>query len=306
MLQQLEALLYPHLPELLRFCRSGVPTWVLKMLARYASYEELRAAGVAGLCQIPFVSAAKAQRVLTVLEHGIGQNDAVSSQVLKILAGQILHLEQLIAQQKKCLEQNYQEAQTLVALLLTFKGIGVYSAVGLLINIGDVRRFPTVKKLVAYFGLHPVYQQSGDGTWGYHLSKKGRAEVRALLYMVAWSACRHNPVIKALYARCRAKGMAANAALGVCMHKILRIVYGMLKHNKPFDPNFAGHRLDQPRVKKSVRAQASTRRLQAFDAQAPISRRQSQKRKEQARSQDEELVLCGIQEPAPSDIAVGG
>jgi len=109
--------------------------------------------------------------------------------------------------QKKFLEGNYQEAQEQVDLLTTFKGIGVYSAVGLLLNIVSVERFPGVKKLSAYFGVHSVYKQSGDGIGSFHMSKQGRSEPRAILYMVALSAIQYNPVIKELYGRCLHKGM---------------------------------------------------------------------------------------------------
>ncbi|MCK7527849.1 MAG: hypothetical protein MZV64_64680 [Ignavibacteriales bacterium] len=46
----------------------------------------------------------------------------------------------------------------------------------------------------------------------------------------------HNPYIKEIYAMHLKKGMPKMAALGAVMYKILRIVYGMLKNNKPFDP----------------------------------------------------------------------
>ena len=43
------------------------------------------------------------------------------------------------------------------------------------------------------------------------------------------------------------------AALGICMHKILRIIYGMLKHDKPFDPQIdAANQKRNTRIEKSV------------------------------------------------------
>jgi hypothetical protein len=54
--------------------------------------------------------------------------------------------------------------------------------------------------------------------------------------MIALSAIQHNPLIRQLYEKHRGQGTHKMAVLGICMHKILRIVYDMLKHNKSFDP----------------------------------------------------------------------
>ena len=64
------------------------------------------------------------------------------------------------------------------------------------------------------------------------------------------------------------------AAIGLCMHKILRIIYGMLKHNRAFDPE-----VDRKNRKKMAKGhkqvlQDKNRRYQDFDPKAPISRRQ--------------------------------
>lgn len=296
----LESLLYTSMPEVLTLTRQGIPRWLLTVLKKYPTYETLRAGGVEKLCQIPFVPAKKARRLIALVEKGIGRSDPISGQIIATLAEQILTLDRRIKQHKKLLEKNYSEARREIELLLTFKGIGVYSAVGLLLNIISIQRFPTVKQLAAYFGLHPVYKQSGDGSWGFHMSKQGRAEPRAILYMVSWSACQHNPIIKDLYTHCLKKGMPPQAALGVCMHKIVRIIYGMLKNNTPFDPQIDRQNREKNQIQNQPPRPDKKRRLQPFDEQAPISRRQFKKRKEQTLSQDEKLVTCGIREPVPS------
>jgi len=280
LLSHLDTLLYTSMPELLTFCREGIPTWLLKILQRYPTYRRLQAAGIEKLARIPYVSEKKAQRIITLIEQGIGNSDQITGEIIRTLTTQILALEQQIEQQKKYLEKHYQEAQREIELLLSFKGIGVYSAVGLLLNIVNVHRFPTVKHLASYFGIHPLYKQSGDGIWGFRMSKQGRAEPRAILYMVAWSAIQFNPVIKDLYARCMKKGMNKNAALGVCMHKILRIVYGMLKNNTPFDPVIDQKNREKQPINNQKPKHNKKRRLQSFDKNAPVSRRQLKKRKE--------------------------
>ena len=283
LLGQLDSLLYISMPELLVFCRDGYDNWLLQILQHYPTYEALRAAGVAGLKKLPYVGTKKAERLMKLIapEHSIGGSDVVSGQILQAVCEQILHLANQIATQKKLLEQNYEEAKVEITILTSFKGIGVFSAVGLLLNILDIARFPTVKHLVSYFGLHPEIKCSGDGVWRVCMSKKGRAEPRAILFMVTLAAIGHNPLIKELYQKRLAQGMHKMAAIGMCMHKILRIVYGMLKHQTRFDANSDRKNQAKARTEKSEIPNDKKRRLQAFDDDAPISRRQNRKRKEQ-------------------------
>jgi len=300
LLGHLESLLYSAMPEVLNFCRQGVPDWLLKMLRKYPTYEALLNAGIEKLTAIPYLSNEKAKRLLKLIEKGLGDSDQISGQIISTLSSQIIELDCLIKQHKKKLEENYQEARQEVDLLRTFNGIGICSALGLLLNIpGGVISFPTVKNLSSFWGVHPVYKKSGDGSWGFHMSKKGRSEPRAILYMVTWSAIQCNPIIKELYAKCKAKGMQSNVALGVCMHKVLRIIYGMLKSNTPFDPEIDRTNQKKTLYNEKVSSHDKKRNLQPFDHDAPVSKRQQKKRKEQAQSQDDNIAEYGISEPAP-------
>ena len=306
---QLDSLLYISMPELLVFCRDGYENWLLQILTRYPTYEALRAAGVAGLKKLPYVGTKKAERLMKLIapEHSIGSSDAVSGQILQAVCEAILHLAGQIAIQKKLLEQNYQEAKAEITLLISFKGIGVFSAVGLLLNILDIARFPTVKHLASYFGLHPELKLSGDGVWRAGMSKKGRSEPRAILFMVTLAAIGHNPLIKELYRKRLEQGMHKMAAIGVCMHKILRIVYGMLKHKTPFDPQLDRKNQAKARTEKPATPNDKKRRLQAFDDDAPISRRQNRKRKEQQQeSQAPAKESVKALEPSPPPKRGGG
>jgi len=292
LLNHLESVIYTNMPELLSYCRHGVPLWLLRVLARYSTYQQLQRGR---LTRIPYLSQQKRERLLACIRQGIGQSDPLAGTIISSLAAQILALDQQITKAKNYLEHQCLDGQPQVTLLQSFTSIGAFSAVGLLVYIGDITRFPSAKKLASYFGLHPVFRQSGDGTWGIHMSKQGAADVRALLYMVAVGAIQHNPIIKELYAQCRTKGMTGNGALGVCMHKIIRIVYGMLIHNTPFNPDTHRQHVQRAHVHKPASVQP-----REYDPNAPISRRQYKKRKEQTVSQDEKLVTCGINQPAPS------
>jgi len=59
------------------------------------------------------------------------------------------------------------------------------------------------------------------------------------MYMPGLVAIRHNPILKAFYQRLIANGKNKKAALIACVAKLLRIIYGVLIHRQPFDPNYA-------------------------------------------------------------------
>jgi transposase len=293
LLNQLESLVYNANPEILTYCKDGTPQWVLKLLTNYPTALRLSRAKVKVLARIPYVSADRAQQLVATAKKSVASaSDNVTAQLIVATVKQIVHLKKTIIMQSKILADQCQNPQ--VELLKTFTGIGDYSAIGLMLQIQSVSRFLTSKKISSFFGIHPEYKKSGDGTYKYHMSKKGRKEGRRILFIVAMSAIQSNPLIRDVYQQAVERGMEKMAAMGLCMHKILRIVYGMLKHNKAFDPQIdLRNRLKTPSRKSNV-GQNKDRRYQDFDSKAPISRRQKMKRKERKQSQNVDNVECGI------------
>ncbi|MBK7855601.1 MAG: IS110 family transposase [Bacteroidetes bacterium] len=115
-----------------------------------------------------------------------------------------------------------------VDLIDTIPGIASYSAAAIMIEIESIHRFATPSHLASYFGLHPVMKESGDKQFAYRMSKKGRSGMRALLYMCAQTSVLHDEHLKNIYHRHRSKGKNHKQAIGVIMHKMLRMIWGVL------------------------------------------------------------------------------
>jgi transposase len=284
-LNQLESLLYSANPEILTYCKDGVPAWVLKLLVKYPTAANLARAKVSAISKIPFVSTTKAEALVLNAKKSVASAvDEVTQQLVAATVKQILHLKETIKIQTAIMAKACAVPE--VELLKTFIGISDASAIGLILNIQSVKRFKTVKKLAAFFGLHPKLKISGDGVSAVRMSKEGRAEPRQILYMVAMVAITHNPLIRAIYEERVSQGMEKMAAIGLCMHKILRVVYGMLKSNRPFDPEIDRRNRQKPITPRKKR-ENKIRRYQDYDSKAPISRRQKAKRMEQRQSQSD-------------------
>jgi transposase len=284
---QLESNLYNANPELLRYSKYGYPKWLLKVILDYPTARHLSKVRVSTLLAIPYVTQARAESLINRAKSSVASStDDITGNLITALVKQIISLTGLINKQSKIIADNCQLPE--IEILKSFKGIADYSAIGLLLRIISVEDFSSTKKLSSFFGMHPIWKQSGDGTFGMHLSKKGSREARALLYNVAFTAIRCNPHIKEIYLRHCSKGMKKTKAIVACMHKILRIIYGMLKNNEKFNPEKdkvnSTKIPDNPLKTKVI---SKLRRYQPVDTEAPVSNRQYRKRKEQEKSQNE-------------------
>jgi transposase len=301
LLNQLESLLYIANPELLAYCRDKTPKWVLKLLEKYPTASNLSRAKAKTVATIPYVSTQRAEQLIADAKNSIASaTDKTTGHLIKNCVKQIVHINQTIETQTKMMAE--QCCFNEVDLLKTFTGISDYSAIGLILEIQSIKRFSSAKKLASFFGLHPVFKLSGDGSGGFRMSKKGRKEPRRILFMVTIVAIKHNPLIAGIYEERLEKGMAKMAAIGYCMHKILRIIYGMLKTNRAFDPE-----IDRTNRIKNTQRQTKTRkdrsrRYQEYDAKAPVSGRQRKKRRERKESQSDIITENGIIASTPESI----
>jgi transposase len=73
-----------------------------------------------------------------------------------------------------------------VAWLCSFRGIGIRTALGLLAEIGDFRRFGSARELMSFLGLVVSEYSSGDRQHRGHLTKTGNRHARRLLIEAAW------------------------------------------------------------------------------------------------------------------------
>jgi transposase len=123
-------------------------------------------------------------------------------------------------------------------LLRTVPGVGPIVSRTLLGELPELGTL-THKQIAALVGVAPRACDSGT-LRGKRMVWGGRAPVRAVLYMGALVATRHNPVIRAFYERLRAAGKPAKVALVACMRKLLTILNAILRSGTPWRPVGAG------------------------------------------------------------------
>lgn len=124
-------------------------------------------------------------------------------------------------------------------LLDSIPGVGPATIEAILSEINAFEGFETIEQVVAYMGLSPKEHTSGTSVKGKSaICKIGNARLRKALYMPALSAIVHNPIVRALYDRMKAKSKNGLVIACACMKKLIHLIYGVIKTNKPFDPAY--------------------------------------------------------------------
>jgi transposase len=291
-INQLETILYCANPSLLRFKKDNLPGWLLELIIKYPTAAKLAKARPENLAKIPYLTLYRAQELVAEAKQNIASaTDRNAELLVSQIALQIKAFDQNIKSQMHLIEQELICPE--MELLKSFKGINTTSAIGLLLEIGTIERFPTVKGFSCNFGLHPKFKQSGDKVIGVRMSKQGSKNMRKILFNIAKGAITYNPLIMEVYEKKLSQGMSKMAAIGVCMHKILRIIYGMLKHKQAYNPLIDKQNCERSKDKQQEQEKQEnaniekSRRYQEFDVKAPISRKQTKKRREHDLSQCE-------------------
>jgi len=76
--------------------------------------------------------------------------------------------------------------------LVGFRGISTLTALGLIAEIGDFRRFSHPRELASWIGITPTEYSSGNAQHRGHITKAGNRHARRLLVEAAWHY-RHRP-----------------------------------------------------------------------------------------------------------------
>ncbi len=122
--------------------------------------------------------------------------------------------------------------------LHTITGIGKTLAAVIFSEIGgDIVKFSSVSKLVAYASLYPKNSQSGESINSKgHLSKRGSPYLRRAIWLASFVAAFKDPALNKFYEKKRAEGKDHLNVMGHICHKMLSIIFAVLRDNKPYIP----------------------------------------------------------------------
>ena len=172
-------------------------------------------------------------RLRDLAKNSVGiDNPTLSLQIKQAILQIELYSEQ-IEEVEKLSKQILDEMKS---KLLTIPGMSYNQATVIHGFIGDINRFNKSCQLLAYAGLDPSTYQSGNfEARSTRMSKRGNSLLRYNLVYAAHNLVLHNKTFKEYYDLKHSQGKTHYCALGHCAHKLVRIIFKMLKSNVDFD-----------------------------------------------------------------------
>jgi len=175
----------------------------------------------------------KARELRVLAQKSVGINDSsLSIQItqtieqIELLDRQLFHTELEMANIVTCLH----------SVLMTIPGIGFINGGMILGEIGDIHRFSTPGKLLAFAGLDPsVYQSGNFQAKKTRMSKSGSRVLRYAIVNAAHNVVKNNATFKAYYDAKRTEGRTHYNALGHCAGKLVRVIWKMLTDEVEFN-----------------------------------------------------------------------
>lgn len=132
-----------------------------------------------------------------------------------------------------------QEQQEQLTLLKTIPGMGIKTALFLIVITDGFKKFENSKQLCSYVGITPMIRQSGSSVRGRsRISKVGNRKLRNLLFLCAFSACKHNKACNEIYERLVGKGKSKKLALIAVSNKLLKQAFAIANSGLPYDESF--------------------------------------------------------------------
>jgi transposase len=121
-------------------------------------------------------------------------------------------------------------------ILMRITGIGRRSAVQLLTELTVLDPTMTVRQIVAHAGLDPRKFESGTSVdKPVRISKVGNARIRAILFMIALSAVRHDRNARRFHTALVGRGKKPMQAIVAVMRKLLHGIWIVLQRRIAFD-----------------------------------------------------------------------
>lgn len=123
-------------------------------------------------------------------------------------------------------------------ILMTTPGVAELTALGILAEVGDFKRFPDPEKLASYAGLSIVEEQSGDRDRRGRITKEGNTLLLTLLVEAAHNHIMHCPEsqITKKYARKQEKSGTKRAQIAAA-RSLVHAFFAMIRDQTSFQVN---------------------------------------------------------------------
>jgi len=198
----------------------------------------------------------KAQQLIETAKDSIGVNYATASAKLKL--GLMIEELELLTKQLEQIERAMELtlADTgMKQIILGIPGIGVVTAASFLCEIGDPLRFDHPRQINKMAGYNLVEDSSGKNISGTTISKRGRKNLRNVLYQMARTMVAVNPEMKELYQYLKTRPnnpLKKKQALVVISKKIVTVIYNLVKKQTEYKAELVFGKFRKKQMKQTA------------------------------------------------------
>ncbi|MEN8707188.1 MAG: IS110 family transposase [Nocardioides marinisabuli] len=166
------------------------------------------------------LSAAQAKALLATVRP----RDTTGKTRRRVAAELIADLERVYARKKAADKELKELVAATGTSLLDLHGIGPSSAARLLVEVGDINRFPNRDHFASWNGTAPTDASSGDNV-RHRLSRAGNRQINRVLHIMATVQLRNDTEGRAYYDRRKAEGKTSMEAMRALKRRLSNIVY---------------------------------------------------------------------------------
>jgi transposase len=239
---EIKRLLTMTFPELEHI--SGIFTKsMLRLLCQYPSAASIKQAKRSKIAKVLIPGSYGKQtdvsvdRIVKAAQVSVGTSSATKEIILRQKVSLLIQLEEHLQELTDMLIELCQgKIQGDMDILTSMKGIGEKTAVNFLIEIGgDIKQFESHKKLIAMAGLDPALYQSGKIDRKGRISKRGNRHLRRVIWLMTTKVIQFNERFKQYYLKRRKDGLPYKKAVLATAHKLIRVMFAMLRNKTLFD-----------------------------------------------------------------------
>lgn len=169
--------------------------------------------------------------------HGPMQSIAVNTHIKDALAALDKEIESVTDEIEQLIKAN-EATKVNYELAVSVKGIGPVIATDLIIKTGNFLNIDTSKKAASYAGVCPFPNTSGKMVGKSKTSPFADKKLKALLYMGAKTAVKHNKEYRLYYQKKKLEGKPHYLIMNNVSNKMLRTIYSVVKNRKPYSQEF--------------------------------------------------------------------
>ena len=247
MKNDIKRLLQNTFPELESLCKPYSET-MLHFLYRFPSARLIREAKTREIEKALIFPNEKRKRVLITAQEIIeaAKISVASAGVAKelILSEKVSTVLYLKEKCEKITEALIESCEALkiedLDIIRSVDGVDDITGSTFLAELGDLSNFGSYKHVIAFAGLDPSINQSGQHEGKSRISKRGNRHLRRIIFMMTMCSVRGNNVFRAYYHRRKQEGLAPMKALMATAHKLIRVIFSMLANKTFFKKEAAG------------------------------------------------------------------